>query len=93
MSDCFNHEADAWDDLLFGRSDDDEGYYLPEQQQEGTVPRVFNYTYYHYTTKKNKVTCKFCGKRKLHWTHISEGWRLFTKKGKLHKCKAYGKTH
>ena len=82
MSDCFNHEADAWDSLLNNCVGEEEPY-------------VHSYLPHNYFTlyKRKKVKCKHCGKKKLHWVKLDTGWRLHTKKGKLHNCKRLGKLY
>lgn len=77
MSDCFDHESDAWDSRIDGL--DSEEPYISSY-----------YNYYHnsasHKKKSKKVKCKLCGKKKLHWTKTENGWRLKTKKGKIHSC-------
>lgn len=36
--------------------------------------------------KPNHVSCKHCGKGKLHWQQLNGGWRLYSKAGELHSC-------
>jgi hypothetical protein len=35
------------------------------------------------------VKCKYCKRRGFHWEQDSSGWRLKTKSGLIHKCKAH----
>lgn len=73
MSDIFDHAADAYDDLFFGRSSDEE-YYLRRSS------RAYGYSY-----EPVGKTCKHCGKSNLFWHQYKTGWRLFDK-GELHDC-------
>jgi hypothetical protein len=83
VSDCFDHEADAWDDLMCGRSADGQD----ERPLYSSYPGCENSTNFH---KPKKVTCQYCGKKKLRWVNTSAGWRLMSKKKKkLHICKEY----
>lgn len=63
MSDCFDHEADAYaqfDDWLTGGSGDEPGPYR-----------------YHPRPIKAKV-CRACGQGNLRWGQVKgSGWRLF----------------
>ena len=36
---------------------------------------------------KTKAVCKYCGKKKLHWSDTQWGWLLFDKNGKRHNCR------
>lgn len=72
MSDCFDHAADAYDDLCFGRTYD--GDYEPWQPR-----RYSNFV-------PARRTCKFCGMTDLYWKQIDEKWKL-CKDGKAHDCK------
>lgn len=84
MSDCFDHEGDAWasleDALMHG--DGPEPYYgvrSYSRRDPNTRP------------KQKKVTCAFCGKKKLRWRFslATGSWKLVTKKGKQHVCQEY----
>lgn len=72
MSDYFDHAADAYDDLWFGRTYD--GDYEPKQPRRSTnwFPPL--------------RTCKFCGMKDLYWRQIEEKWKLCIN-GKPHICK------
>lgn len=61
---------EAWDDLLFGRGED---FSNGRSHSEPDLDAPLK-------------TCKYCGKRSLHWEPHRGGWRLFGKKGKLHDC-------
>lgn len=78
MSDTFNHEADAWDDALFGRTADGSGEGglfagRPRNRDisEGTVqPR-----------------CARCGSYNVRWRQQAGRWVLFsTTPGVEHRC-------
>ena len=49
-----------------------EYYYDPDPSDFGEEPR--------------EVTCKFCGKRGLHW-HEGQKWALVTKRSAIHDCR------
>lgn len=70
MSDIFNHEADAWDRLLF--NEDPEGDYYYYYSRSKRIP--FN------------IVCKYCHKSNFTWAQTSNGWRLFDKERKMHSC-------
>lgn len=84
MSDCFDHEGDAWESLedALMHSDEPSPYYRPYSYSRRD-PRT--------QPKKKKVTCAFCGKKKLRWRFLlaTGSWRLVTKKGKQHFCQEY----
>ncbi len=61
MSDCFDHAADAYDDLCFGRTAD-EGYsYRIRTRQAESIG----------------TTCRFCGTPYLRWRQVSGRWALY----------------
>lgn len=80
MSDIFDHEGDAMDDLLFGRTAD-----------EGVPPRFTNLgrrgSYTSHRASESK-TCKFCGAVNLHWAKFNGQWRL-ADGSNMHTCKEY----
>ena len=75
MSDTFDHEADAWDDLLFGRSAD-EGYGWTRSRSR---PRS---NYY-----QRRVMCRYCGSTDVRWVQKNGHWVLFSMTpGVVHRC-------
>ena len=78
MSDTFDHEMDAWDQLI-------------EMEMNGQLDEdPFSRSGF---PGKGPKTCQYCGRQGLHWKHIPElesrycsGWKLHTPKGKLHIC-------
>lgn len=71
MSDCFDHEADAWDDLErrgFDDFDDQGGYGIPVLAS-GSKP----------------ITCNRCGQKGLRWYKTPQGWRT-ANATTLHVC-------
>lgn len=85
MSDCFDHEADAWESL--DRSLD-EGF---SPFRRGYSINSFSPRDPNTRPKQKKVTCAFCGKKKLRWRFLLAygSWRLVAKKGKQHVCQQY----
>lgn len=53
---------------------------------------VEDYRYEYYHDKRpgaKRVTCKYCGKKGLHWEQLESGkWWLFSKGSVIHKCYA-----
>ena len=37
------------------------------------------------------VSCKYCGRKELHWATLPEGYRLVNESGRVHVCKKYSK--
>lgn len=71
MSDCFDHESDAYESLLNGGDEEPDGYcsgslYIPLRP----------------TTK----TCNNCGVGGLHWKRTVYGWKLYDADSKRHMC-------
>ena len=70
----------------------DEGrYYVlgTEIADGGGTPVYFHEMRDEYKPKKQKVkhvSCKHCGKGKLHWRQRDGRWRLYSKEGELHSC-------
>jgi len=82
MSDTFDHEADAWDSLLFGQ--DADGEFISWDS-----PRSRRIVRWGYIPKPPQPkTCRYCGERGLWWTNTDRGWRL-AKGGAIHTCSAY----
>ena len=87
MSDCFDHMVDAYGYLCmdndFTMSEDETRYGSSDDVcYTGRIGR--------YRTPK---TCKYCGKRGLHWEFIGDEftasrWRLCYISGKEHNCYA-----
>ena len=75
MSDCFDHAADAYDDLCFGRTSD-----------EGAGGENIPFGEYFMHREPLGKTCKFCKMPYLHWREINGKWKL-CKKGVPHDCK------
>lgn len=73
ISDIFDHEGDAIDDILFGRTAD-----------EGVSPRFTTLRH----SAVGPKTCKFCGQRGLHWAKYNGQWRLAAG-GNMHTCVEY----
>lgn len=63
MSDCFDHAADAWDDLLCGQT-----------YEEGPTPYRSRGQW-----QPLGRTCKFCGMTDLHWHKVDGWWKLCIK--------------
>lgn len=78
MSDCFNHEADAWDDLMFGRGNGEEDFFRSRPRRGIS------------TSSPSSETCKFCGIKNLKWVKTKTGWRLYDG-GLIHSCDQYEK--
>jgi len=60
MSDCFDHAAEAYDDLIFGRTSEGE----PDWYQRNKNRQPLG------------ITCKYCGALDLHWFKVGGKWRL-----------------
>lgn len=44
----------------------------------------------HYYLGPKTKSCKYCGKRGLHWGQDeNDNWRLFNTEGEIHSCTAY----
>lgn len=76
MSDCFDHEAEAWDDRDLR---EEAGDYEPYER----VPRLSKYDFYQ---EHKMITCKKCGIKNLHWGITTAGWRLYDGNGVMHSC-------
>ena len=72
MSDCFDHEADAYDSLLNGADEEPDGYW------SGSLYR---------SMRPTAKTCNRCGAARLHWVKTKDGYRLFGADNKRHVCK------
>lgn len=73
MSDCFDHEADAWDDACFGRS-----------AEEGTSYRRCNSAFIQYPRRNH---CDFCGEHGLEWAIINGRYKLVDQvTRRIHTC-------
>ena len=72
MSDCFDHESDAYERMLNGEGDEPDGYLW------SSSPRR--------TLRASVKTCTNCGVGGLHWQSTRQGWRLFEPDGKPHTC-------
>jgi hypothetical protein len=76
MSDCFDHAADAYDDLCFGRTSD-----------EGTRGDPYRSSKSDYNGGPARYkTCKYCGATGLRWKQIEGLWKLCVG-GIPHQCK------
>lgn len=78
--------------IIRGGNTYDEGrYYMlgAEIADGGGIPVYFPGIQNEYKPKKQKVkhvSCKHCGKGKLHWQQKDGRWRLYSKDGELHSC-------
>ena len=73
MSDCFDHEGDAYDcqmDMI-DRGDWDEYEYRSPSYR---------------SFKPASVTCKYCKNTGLFWSTHGGKWALKTSSGQLHQC-------
>lgn len=70
--------------------DDGRHYRLGTDIEDGGGTPVYFYGMRdEYAPKKKKpkhVSCKHCGKGKLHWQQKDGRWRLYSKAGELHSC-------
>jgi hypothetical protein len=73
MSDCFDHMADAYEDLLFGRTFDEGTEGNAWRKRRLPISR----------------TCKFCGAQYLQWHKNNAGRWVLCKAGTgiAHECK------
>lgn len=78
MSDIFDHEGDAINDLLFGERDNPSRVYRPYKPYKPSKPfpalRV----------------CNRCRTGGLSWRQFVEGWRLVDSHGQQHRCPVLG---
>ena len=74
-----------------GNTCDDGRYYRlgADVEDGGGIPVYFYGMRDEYEPKKKKpkhVSCRHCGKEKLHWQQKDGRWRLYSKAGELHSC-------
>lgn len=72
---------------MFGFSDDSMASYYAEQGFDAMLSGELE------DDEPLPVTCRYCGKRDLHWvsTGAGESWRLADDEGEVHSCKKYGR--
>ena len=58
---------------------DDEDDEFLDYDKSGYVP----------SRRGRTVKCKYCGRRGFVWKETDAGWRLATRTGKIHVCKAF----
>lgn len=78
--------------IVRGGSPCDDGRYYKlgtDIEDGGGTPVYFYGMRDEYEPKKKKpkhVSCRHCGKGKLHWQQKDGRWRLYSKAGELHSC-------
>lgn len=78
--------------IVRGGSPCDDGRYYrlgADVEDGGGIPVYFYGMRDEYEPKKKKpkhVSCRHCGKEKLHWQQKDGRWRLYSKAGELHSC-------
>jgi hypothetical protein len=78
MSDTFDHEADAWDSLLFGQ--DADGEYISWDSRN--AHRIV-------VSAPEPKTCNHCGQSGLRWQQVNGFWRLYQGRSE-HICGSIG---
>ena len=58
-----------------------------ERESSGSLTRREEMFSKKFKDSKTKAVCKYCGKKKLHWSDTQWGWLLFDKNGKRHNCR------